>query len=264
MSNIKYKLLPPALLLGFLLGGCGTSQPVEPSETPQVSQRILESAETSLSLMEEQIVVSEAASTPPEQTTVVEHEEASPQLTAQPTTQPTDLPTTETADQKQQLLKTYYDDYTEENTDYAGCLLTLYRRDRAWVEENENISSGDWPLWDYGVNFYPYARDENNLYMLSFPMEPDTDTTDAACAQSYQEALLQTLDTLKDYAAGKGLELNPNLDADYSTFVTRLMKNAASIDDLTDDHDQRQQSIATESEYTKQQATSENTEEAQP
>lgn len=260
MSNIKHKLLPPALLLGFLLGGCGTSQPVEPSETPQVSQSVLESEETSLSMAEEQIVISEAASTPPEQTTVIEHEEASPQLTDQSTP----LPATETADQKQQLLKTYYDDYTEENTDYAGCLLTLYRRDRAWVEENENISSGDWPIWDYGVNFYPYARDENNLYMLSFPMEPDTDTTDTACAQSYQKGLLQTLDTLKDYAAGKGLELNPNLDADYSTFVTRLMENAAPTDDLTDDHDQRQQSIATQSEYTEQQATSENTEEAQP
>lgn len=223
MENTKYRLLLSALLMGCLLSACGTSQPVESPETPQVSQSVLVPSDASVSLAEAHAVIPETASAPPEQSTALEREEAS--------SQPSALPAAETEDQKQQLLKTYYDDSTAENTEYTGCLFSLYRRDRAWVEENESISTGNWPLWDYGVSFYPYARDEKNLYMLSLPMAPDTDTTDADCIQGYQEALLHTLDTLKNYAAGKGLELNPDLDADYSSFVTRLMETTASTAD---------------------------------
>lgn len=211
------------ILLLSLLCSCGTSHPdsnnaSEPSQIP-IDSAILElmNEETAGSIMIPSAVEDIPAPVP-----------GASEEDAPVTTQDNSAPSEAVSSELTQLLETFYDSSTAENTIYEGLILSLYRFDRSWYENNEAVASDAWPIWDYGVTHYPYARDAGNLYMLSLPMLPDTDLSNAACVNSYKAAQEDTLDTLKEYAAAKGLTLNPSLDADYSTFLSQIWRNSAS------------------------------------
>lgn len=230
MAKQTRHLLLSAVLTLSLLTGCNSSREVSAVESP-VSPDPLWGTEVS-SLAE-----STRESTPetsPEASPEAAQSSATPAESA-PVTSITTTDTGHGADatQNRQLLESYYDQYTADNTNYDGLILSLSRSDRAWIEGNESVAPGQWPLWDFGVNQYPFARDESNYYLLSLPTLPDTDTSSSACKNSYRQTQLDTLDTLKDYAANRGLTLNPGLEGDYDTFMTRIWGNVTGGQTLT-------------------------------
>lgn len=218
-GTMKKGSLLASIALWLLLTGCNTSLPVEDSLSLSVS--IQEQSEAVISTISQE---EGEASRQDEEDTVEEADEELEEITEENQYE-------NQYEENRQLLTTYYDDYAVAHTEFDGCILSLWRADRAWLEACESISSGDWPIWDYGVTHYPYARDDSNIYQLVLPMTADTNLSDNACRESYESALWDTLDKLKEYAKAKGLELNPSLETDFSTIVTRLMGNAASTAD---------------------------------
>lgn len=213
----------PALLVS--LCACGTPESAESSEmaSMQVDSAILSILEARVERGSEKDTVAQSSEI------ITEGETATGQNTITEQNIAAQTNSNDPSDENTQTIKSYYDAYTAENTAYDGLILTLYRFNRGWYEETQAVASGDWPIWTYGVTHYPYARDDNGLYMLSLPLIADTDPGNTSCVSSYKAAQEDTLNSLKDYASAKGLTLNPDLDEDYSTFVSQLWKNTENM-----------------------------------